>query len=218
MPIAHPCNQCGLDLAHVRAVKPPSLGLPVVCCPGCGWGIVRRRGRHAVPWMASWRFGIAALRLALAVGILGFSLYLTMIGIRVVLSVPDELPMIPLVLIMGMVLGLFAGLACSLCLIHIRPIVAWLLWCGTLSGIITLALLTIVLFLLSSGLTGTPWFTDFPDEPNQLVYGGAMIATTLISSLCTTMVVGFFIGLIRARRKAGQWRRLRNKLKERPRP
>jgi len=43
MPIAHPCQGCGHDLARLRPRAEPRYGLPIVRCPCCERAAVRRR-------------------------------------------------------------------------------------------------------------------------------------------------------------------------------
>lgn len=59
MAVSHICLSCGLDLARVRAVTEPQYGLPVVVCPECSTGVVRRKDVLTARWREAVRTAAA---------------------------------------------------------------------------------------------------------------------------------------------------------------
>ena len=77
MRYSHTCTSCGTELAHVRAVREPYYGLPIVTCPHCALVVVRRR--HPLEkWLHTClRIDALALALILQLGFAFWSLALT---------------------------------------------------------------------------------------------------------------------------------------------
>ena len=147
MPIAHPCNQCGLDLALVRPVRLPALNLPVVSCPRCQWSVVRRRGRNAIPWAAPFRFCTAGIMLMLNLFVFTITLYVTFGSLSLISGYPKELPATMMIGFTGVVVGIIPGLACSIFLMHLRPFMAWFFWLVSVLAVLALTIILILIYI-----------------------------------------------------------------------
>lgn len=219
MPIALPCNQCGLDLTRVRAVRTPGIALPVVSCPTCGWSVARRRGAAAIPWMAHWRFAIAAIRLVLVLGFFNFGLYVIAGSSVMLLDFAQSRVYQPqAALLLGVVLGVGSAVGCVVLIGHLRPIFAWAAWTLALLAFVLVIFVTMKLFELSIHVNNALSFSDFPLDRGQWARLGGMFVVMSITSLLCTLGLGFLVGLIERRARNTMWPRLRLRLRERPRP
>ncbi len=70
MPLSHTCAACGMELCGVRAAPDPVYALPVVVCPRCGMGCVRRRHPQMEAWRGFHRLSATLGRLFLQLALL----------------------------------------------------------------------------------------------------------------------------------------------------
>lgn len=217
MPTHHACAACGYDLSRLRAPPDPHYGLPVVVCPGCALGVVRRRDAMVSGWRQANKaavavagvavqalvFGLVCLLAMMLVSNIGFSarrdyggnpLAVLTIGSRLLRS--DEVgPDLLILTVLLVLLGLFAGVWTRSSLAHVRP---WWVW-GAWAGIP-------VFFSCLAGVQYRLW--ELLGQPTARAWGDRGSALQIIDRVTAGAMFGAFMlaGFPLGRWARGMWR------------
>ena len=213
MPITQPCHECGLDLCRVRSTAPQGLGFRLVTCPRCGRSRPTRRGRNAIHFNESLRFAMAMLRFILVMMLTLFTTFLPFMVIDLIFEYETSVPTWSLGLL-GVVLGSVGGFCVTLTMPHLKTMVSWLIWCSAFATSVAIfGLIFVADEVFQQGLR----IRSMPRE--AYFYRAAMLASgAFTGAFLSAMIFGTTTSIIRSKRKATHFKRLRSRLQENPRP